>query len=536
MIGYTPSSPRAPRANVDITINNGTGTQVNMNKGTIFTTSVDGQQYQFVNNDAITIQPQDNVYKFSNVVLYEGSLVTFKYTVDVNDPDQKFIIPSPNADTTTLKVSVQNSSTDTSTSTYTLASDFSSLEATSKVFFIQETNDNKFEVYFGDGVLGSKLADGNIVILEYIVTNKEESNGANSFSLSGNIGGFTDVSITVNSSAQGGAEAETNESIKFNAPLSYAAQNRAVTTSDYESFVRSIYPNALSVSAWGGEDDEIPVYGVVKISINPISGSSLTTATKNDIVTQLNKFNVASVRPEIVDPETTSIVLNTTVKFNENATIKNATSLRTDVINAITNYNTTTLQRFDGVFRYSKLIGVIDNVDSSIVSNITTIKMRKTFEPLLSTSSRYDIYFRNGIYNPHSGHNAAGGGVVSSTGFKVSGSDNEMFLDDDGNGNVRRYHMASGVKVYDNETQGTVNYTTGHITLNSLTITSVSNIRGVAATKPEITVIPVSNDVVPVRNNIIEIDTANSTYIVESDAFVGGSADAGVGYTTTTSY
>jgi hypothetical protein len=280
MIGYTPSSPRAPRADVDIVINNGTGTSVTMSKGTVFTTTVDNTQYQYVNNEDITIVPASGVYRFSNVTLYEGTLVTFKYTVDSNDPDQRFVIPSSKADTSTLKVSVQNSAVDTTKSTYTFASNYSNVNSTTKSFFLQEAEDGKFEVYFGDGVTGAAVNDGNIVILEYIVTNKTESNGASSFTLSGNVGGFTDVTITTNSASQGGADAETSDSIKFNAPLSYAAQNRAVTTSDYEVFVRNLYPNALSVSAWGGEDDEVPVYGVVKISINPQSGSTLTTATK----------------------------------------------------------------------------------------------------------------------------------------------------------------------------------------------------------------------------------------------------------------
>jgi len=536
MIGYTPSSPRAPRASVDIVVNNGSGTSITMNKGTVFTTTVDNTQYQYVNNEEITITPADGVYRFSDCTLYEGTLVTFKYTVDSNDTDQRFVIPSTKADTSTLKVSVQNSAVDTTKSTYTFASSYSNVDRTTKAYFLQEVEDGKFEVYFGDGITGAKVNDGNIVILEYIVSNTTESNGANSFTLSGNIGGFTDVTITTNSASQGGANSETSDSIKFNAPLAYAAQNRAVTTSDYEVFVRNLYPNALSVSAWGGEDDETPIYGVVKISIKPLSGSTLTTATKADIVSQLKKFNVASVRPEIVDPDITNVILNSTVRYDAKATIKTAETLKSQVITAVTNYNTNTLQRFDGVFRYSKVSGIIDNVDESIVSNITTVKMRKNFTPTLSTSARYDIYFRNPFYHPHAGHNANMGGILTSTGFTVSGNVNEMFLDDDGAGNVRRYYLDAGVKTYANTEQGTINYTTGQITLNSLNITAVSNIRGAAATAIELTVIPNSNDIVPVRNTVVEIDISNSTFTVQKDGFVGGSNDAGVGYSSVTSY
>ena len=536
MLGYTPNSPRAPKSSINIVVNNGTGTSITMAKGTVFTTTLGDTTYQYINNEDITTTPVDGVFTFSNVTLYEGTLVKFKYTVDETDVDQKFIIPNANADTSTLKVTVQNSATDTTATTYSLSSGYSGVASDSKVYFIQESTDGKFEVYFGDGVTGQKLSNGNVVILEYIVTNKTESNGAKTFGLQGSIGGFTDVSITTNSVSQGGAESEDNESVKFNAPLNFAAQDRAVTTTDYETLVKDIYPNALSVSAWGGEDDETPRYGIVKIAIKAGSGATLTDQTKLDIVNGLKKFNVASVKPEIVDPETTSIVLTSTIKYDAKATTKSKDTIKSDVVSTITNYNTTTLQKFDGVFRHSKLTGLIDNTDASILSNITILKMRKSFTPTINSSTKYDIYYRNGLYNPHTGHNTAGGGILSSTGFKVANDNNEMFLDDDGNGNVRRYYLVSGVKTYANETQGTINYTTGQVTLNLINIASISNIRGAASTVVEITVQPSSNDVVPVRDQIVEIDVANSIITVEEDTFVGGSAEAGVGYTTNTSY
>ena len=536
MIGYTPSSPKAPMASIDIQVNNATGTSVTMNKGTVFTTSVDDVSYQYVTNSDVTITPDSGVYKFSGVPIYEGSLVTFKYTVDSTDVDQKFILPNANIDTTTLLVKVQNSSSDTTTNTYALAGGFNNVTATSKVYFIQEGQDGKFEIYFGDGVNGHAVSDGNIVILEYIVTNKTLSNNASSFSLSGTIGGFSDVTITTVSNSQGGSESQDNESIRHNAPLQYAAQDRAVTTTDYETLVRSIYPNALSVSAWGGEDDETPRYGIVKIGIKAASGSTLTETTKQDIVNKLKPYNVASVAPQIIDPETTSVLLTSTVKYNASTTTKSADTLKSEIITAITNFNTNQLQKFDSVYRHSKVTGLIDDVDNSILSNITTIKVRKEFTPTLAASNKYDIYFRNALFNPHTGHNSAAGGILSSTGFKVTGSDLEQFLDDDGNGNVRRYYLSSGIRTYSNETQGTIDYTTGQITLNSLNVASISNIRGVTSTTIELTVTPSSNDIVPVRDQIIEIDISNSIVNVETDSFVGGSADAGVGYTTTSSY
>ena len=536
MLGYTPTSPRTPRAQIDVVLNNATGSSVTMQKGTVFTTTVDKVDYEYVTNADITITPENGVYKFNNVPLYEGTLVTFKYTFDSNDNDMKFEIPSDRADTSTLKVTVQNSNTDTTQTVYSLAGGYNDVSSDSKVYFIQEGSENKYEVYFGDGVTGKKLEDGNVIILEYIVTNTVKSNGASKFSLSGNIGGFTNVTISTDSNSSGGANAETNESIKFNAPLQYAAQDRAVTSTDYETLVKSIYPNAQSVSAWGGEDDETPQYGVVNISIKAKSGTVLSDTSKADIVTQLKPYNVASVRPVIKDPETTSVLITSNVKYDAKATAKTADTIKADVIDSLTTYNASTLQRFDSVFRYSKVTGLIDSADTSILSNITTVKIRKDFQPIISTSSKYNIYFRNALYNPHSGHLSSEGGILSSSGFKVDGNTNECFFDDDGAGNVRLYYLSGGVKTYLNSTQGTVDYSTGAITLNSMNIVSISNIDGAASTVIKLTVVPSSNDVVPVRDQIVEMDVPNSRITITADSFVGGSAEAGVGYTTTSSY
>jgi len=536
MLGYTPTSPRAPRASIDIKLNDAVGSSVTMQKGTVFSTTVDKIEYQYVTNEDITITPVDGIYEFKNVTLYEGTLVTFKYLYDVNDPDQKLLIPTNTADTSTLKITVQNSNTDTTQAVYSLAGGYNSVASDSKVYFIQETVDGKFQIYFGDGVTGKKLSDDNIVIMEYVITNRTDSNGASTFALNGNIGGYTNVTISTDSNSQGGSEGETNESIKFNAPLQYTAQDRAVTATDYETLVKSIYPNALSISAWGGEDDETPQYGVVNISIKAASGSTLTDTTKSDIVTQLKPYNVASVRPVIKDPETTSVLVTSTVKYDEKATAKTADTLKVEVLDKLIIYNASTLQKFDAIFRYSKVTGLIDETDESILSNITTVKIRKDFTPIILTKFKYNIYFRNALYNPHEGHLASTGGILSSTGFKIKDNDNEFFFDDDGAGYVRLYYMASGVKSYLNTKQGTIDYLSGAITIDSLNIESITNIGGKTSTIIQLTVTPSSNDVVPVRDQIVEIDVENSSITVTADSFVGGSAEAGVGYTTTSSY
>ena len=368
------------------------------------------------------------------------------------------------------------------------------------------------------------------------MTNKTAANGASSFALSGNIGGNTNVTITVNSNAANGSEAETKESIKFKAPKSYSAQDRAVTVNDYKVKVEEIYSNTGSVSAWGGEYNDTPFYGRVYIAIKPITGSTLTDTTKTDIITQLKKFSVASVTPVIVDPETTSILLTSTIKYDEKQTAKTSTEIKTLVTAAVTNYNTNTLQKFDSVLRYSKLLETIDDSDTSILSNITTLKLRKPFTPSLSTSTNYTVNFSNALYNPHSGHNTSSGGILSSTGFKVANDSNVYFFDDDGEGNVRRYYLVGSVRTYTDNTAGTINYSTGAIAINALTIASIENIRGAASTVVELTVTPNSNDVVPVRAQVIDIDVANSSFTVQADTLVGGSANAGIGYSTTSSY
>jgi hypothetical protein len=538
MLGYTPASVTAPVANISVQVNNASGATLTMVKGTSFTTSVNGTTYQYITNEDYTISPSSGLYKFENVNVYEGTLVTYRYTVDSTDPDQKFVIPSNTADMSTLTVTIQNSATDLTQTIFNrldIAVQTTNL-GTQSVYLTQEVEDGKFEVYFGDNVIGKKLDDGNIIILQYIVTNRDQSNGASSFSLSNTINGYSDVLITTNSVSQGGGAAESKESIRYNAPLFYAAQNRAVTTTDYEALVRDIYPNALSVSAWGGENDENPTYGVVKIAIKAASGSTLTNYTKQSIVSQLKQYNIVSVRPIVVDAESTYILLTSNVKYDSRLTSYTADTLKTNVITNLTNYNNSTLQRFDGIFRYSKVVGIIDNTDTSIVSNITTIKIKKTITPVLNSPQKYNIYFRNALYNPVTGYNASNGGILQSSGFKINGDiTNIYYLDDDGEGNVRRYTLSGSTRTYAAASQGTISYKTGQITLNALNITSIENIRGNTSSFIEITVVPQSNDIVPVRDQILEIDLKNSSITVEVDTFSLGSSDAGINYQTVSS-
>lgn len=533
-VGYTPRSATAPYADVDLVVNNATGATLTAAQGTTFTSTVDGVSYNYIVKEDTTTTPVDGVYTFKNLNLYEGTLVTNKYTVNTTDANQRFLIKNDMADTTTLLVKVQNSSTDTTTTTYALSTDLANVSSTSAVYFLEGAEDEQYEVVFGDGVLGKALSTGNIVSLTYIVTNGSDSNGASSFALSGNVGGFTDVSLTVNTNSVNGADPESPASIRFNAPKQYATQNRAVTAKDYESKVKSIYSNAKSVQVWGGEDNETPVYGRVYISINPVAGATLTEATKSDIITQLKDFNVASITPVIEDPETTFIQPTVTVRYDAKSTTNTAASIKSLVQTAITNFNTDNLQEFDQVFRHSKFIETVNKADDSILSNITTLKLHKAFTATVSSSTTYTISFNNALYNPHSGHNSDMGGILSSSSFKVSGdTTNDYFLNDDGQGNIRLYYVAGGVNVYTNNTQGTINYTTGKITLNSLHISEVGNVDGATSTTIRLTVVPNSVDVVPVRNQVIQIDETNATVVVTADDY---DTTSGIGYTTATNY
>ena len=535
-VGYTPVSATSATANIKITFNSATASSLTVNKGTAFTTSVENVTYQYLIRDAVTVTPVDGVYTLTTDIR-EGTLVTNKYTVDTTDANQRFLIENTLADTSTLNITVQTSSTDSTTTTYTKASDLGAVTATSKVYYLEQAENGKYQVIFGDGVLGAALSNGNIVSLEYIVSTGPASNGATTFTAAGTVGGESNITVVTNSNSFGGANPETIESIRFNAPRNFSAQNRAVTPEDYKTIIKTLYPNTQTISVWGGEDNDPPTYGNVFVSLKPISGVTLTDTAKTSLKTQLKDFSVGSVRVEFSDPEITFITHRTTARFNSKVTTKTTEDLKTLITDTVANFSNTNLEKFDGMFRFSRFIDAIDETDSSILSNTTTIKIHKFFTPTTGSSQTYTINFSNALYNPHSGHNTESNGILQSTGFKIDGdTDNEYFVNDDGKGNVRLYYISGGVNVYTNNTLGTVDYATGKVTLNNINISSISNVDGAASTKIRIIVQPDSNDVVPVRAQLLEIDQVNSGVTVSADDFDGTGASAGVSYTTTSSF
>ena len=543
-LGYETRSVRAPRAKVNVTLNDATLATATMNAGQVFTTTINNVSYQFVTVSDFTASQTGAGITFSDIPIYEGSYVTTRYTADSTDVNQKFLLNTDKADTTTLTVQVQNSSSDSTTVTYTKATDITQLTGDSAVYYLQEVSDGQFEVYFGDGVVSKKLSDGNIVILKCVVTNIDEANGAFAFTNSGAINTVVDVTTTTLEIASGGAAAETIQSIKLSAPLDYASQGRCVTTNDYKVFVQKLYPNATAIQVFGGEngsfDSSLGVvstaeYGKVFISVRNNLGTNLTEAEKTGLVSQLGKFTVASITPVIVDPDFMYVLLTCDFKYDSSATTKTKDTLVTEVTQTVIDYNTTELVKFDAILRHSKLLSLIDSTDNSITSSSVNPRLAKYFTPEKGESKSYNLYYNNALYNPHAGHNSAMGGILTSTGFYVSGtnSTDEQFFDDDGNGNLRTYYLTGATRNYTNETAGTINYATGAVTINNIVITSISNVDGATSNRIRIIVLPRSNDIVALRNQILEIDTVNTKVTGGVDTIAVGDEGGAANFSAT---
>ena len=540
MLGYEVSSPRAAKATITVSLNT-TAANKTMPSGTVFTTKIDDVDYQFVTVKDITSSNIGNSIPFTEVDIYEGTYVTTKYVVDTSNVDQRFLLVDPRSDTATLTVKVQNSASDTTTTTFTKATDITQLTTTSNVFFLQEVESGRFEVYFGDSVVSKALSDNNIVILQYVVTNKSAANGASSFTSPSAIDGVTNVGVIVNVTASGGAEGESISSIKLNAPLDYASQGRAVTADDYKVYVRKLFANTQAVSVWGGEDGSFdsatgltsstPEYGKIFISVKTTTGENMTTAQKFQLEKDLKPYKVASITPVVVDPITTYLILNTVFQYDSNATTNSKEALESLVSTTLSNFNNSDLKSFNSVFRHSKLTSLIDDSDNSILSNVTTVTMAQYMTPT-TTAAGYTIDFSNALDHQYDAQN----NVVESTGFSIAGRVEEYFFSDlteggwDAKGTLRIYFMNAGVKTIYSNDGGTIDYEKGLITINPINISAVSDVDGAASTRIRITAVPDSNDIVPVRNQVLEIDEVNGTVLGRVDT----AATSGVGYTTST--
>lgn len=535
-LGYTPNSARAARATVTATVKNPTSTPnlVTLPQYSPFTTTINGQNFNFYNRNEISIIVNDGVsYTFPNVEIIEGTPLSYKYEVA---DGQQYIIPNANCDVSTLTVRVQESSTSDTFTTFYPATDITTIDGTSKVYFLKEIDNGLFEITFGDGLISFALTNGNIIHLDYFVCNTTAPNGARTFNYNGSsILGSSLLTTTVNI-ASGGSLPEDIDSIRFNAPRTYAAQNRAVTPSDYKALILSKFTDAASVVVWGGEDNNPPIYGKVYICVKPKLAAKLTVQQKSDILsTILASKNIVSITPEILDPDYISIEVNTTVYYNERETTKTQSQIENEVIQTILAYNQSDLQKFEGVFRFSKLGRLIDTCEQSIVNNITTILLHRVIAPRYNVSAEYNINLVNPIYT--SGEPE---GALTSSGFYIYGSDKVHYLEDDGQGNVVLYYpsqldnTAPGAgsqttHVVVNSKLGSIDYANGIINIKNLNITALAD------AQLELVIKPQSNDVVSAYTQVAEIDSAMLTVTAVADQTVNGDLRGGKNYKFTSS-
>lgn len=536
-LGFTPASEKASTAIVEVAMNNirnidgtiPTGDQMRLARGHNFVSVYDGVSYNYVNSDSI-IPTRDGLnFKYENVNLVQGQYITDTFIYDSQIKNSKFVLSNARVDKSKLEVSITS---DGFSNKYTLSTDVSTITSSSRVFYTQENEEGFLEIYFGDGVLGKALLDGDIIDVTYIVVDDFHADGAKIFSMLDAINGFTNASITTLSNSSGGAEKESIDSIKFKATKFYTSQNRLVTLNDYKAKVQEYYPNADAVAVWGGEDNDPPEYGKVFISLKPQNSDYLSETEKTEVTNKLNQLNMLTVRPVIKDAEIVKILVSTVFKYNKNDTTLSKGELEQLVRTGIVNFDNTNLNNFDAIFRHSNLVKAIDEINDAILSNITNIRLRKKKDVKLNFSEGLVINFGNSFYHPHDGHNKTSGGILVSTGFKVDGdSVNTYFFDDDGSGNVRRYSLASGQRVIADSSAGTIDYASGKVSIDAIKFTSTVN----SDTSIDFTVIPESDDVVAIRGSLIDISVDDIKVSGEVDTISSGESSAGIGYNSTSS-
>jgi hypothetical protein len=507
MLGYTPKSRTGAKANVNISITpNDSPANITIAKNTKFNSAIDGINYSFVADQSYsTTTNSDNAtVTIQNVSLIEGDPLTFNYTANTKDSSQRFTVPNRGVDHSTITVSIKKNSFTTELSPYTRATDLLEVSSTSNVFFIEEGTDFLTEIKFGDGVLGRKLKNGNIVNINYNVCSGVLGNGANNFSVASTVGGYSTATLVTNDKAEGGSNEESINSIRFNAPKHYNTQNRAVTTDDYKRIVLRDYPLAESIVVYGGEDADPPEYGKVFIGVKPKSGLYLTNSVKTNIKDNiLKKYNVASITPEFVDLDYIYVLLTSTVNFDSRKTTKTSQILRKGLINSINSYVSEDLYKFEQTFRLSKLQTRIDESDSSILGNDSTIRLKKIFTPVLNTKLSYIIRFNNAISHPHTGHAA----TLASTVFSITDEKDILQQDckiKDHNGLLNIYRTDNeGTEISVRENMGTIDYITGKVVINSFDPASY------AGSEISITIIPVLGDVLSLREQLITIQESD---------------------------
>ena len=535
-LGFIPASEKAARAKIELVLSNvrnadgtyPTTTEMTLLRGNVFESVFDGANYKFVVSSSVKPVQNGTNFSYENVELIQGSYVTDTFVHDRQIKNPKYVLSNDRVDGSSIEVTVTSNNVSTA---YTLSTDVSEIKTTSEVFYIQENEEGFQEVYFGDGVLGKELLDGDLIEVTYILVDDDHANGAKSFSIVTAINGYSRGTIIVQTPATGGSERESIDSIKFKANKFFTSQNRLVTLNDYKAKVSEYYPNADAIAVWGGEDNDPPEYGKVFLAIKPNNSDYITAEEKRVIQQKLRKLNMITVRPVIIDPEIIKILVSTTFKYNPKSTRLSLGELQTLVTNAIVDWDTANLNNFDSIFRHSKLVRAIDDADSSILSNITNIRLRKQHSVTIGQKKDITVNFGNSLYNPHSGHMASTGGILTTTGFLLDGDAKTYYFDEDGTGNIRRYHLSGSTRIYNDSEAGTINYSTGLLSIDALNIASTVN----ANTSIDFTVIPNSYDVVATRGNLIDISSADISVQGEIDTIASGESSAGVGYKSTPS-
>jgi len=540
-IGYVPRSKKSAVAtvsfNVDVSSIN--AQQVKLNAGLVALGNAQRGNYTFSIPEDITVTPtSDGLATFSNILIYEGNYLTKTFVVDSSQANQRFILPNSNIDTSSIRVEVSD---DEGILTYNAYTNIFDVNSESRLFLIQEVDDEKYQIMFGDNVLGKKPKNGSTITVSYIVTNGEEGNNAANFTFSGRltyIVSGVDVDITTNisvlstiQSSENGDSIESVDNIKYLAPRVYASQYRAVTPNDYRSLIPFLYPNIDSVSAYGGEELDPPEFGKVYITVKPKNGEFLSAVAKDSIKNDLKKYTVAGIKQEFLDLMYLYVEYDSTVSY-DSGFVSDKLNLQSRILSAIENYSKSAdINSFGGRLKYSKLLSQIDNVDTGITSNITTLVIRRNLVPSYNSIATYEVCYGNKFHADLEGFN------VRSSAFQIEGVDGDVYLtdfpnDDQLTGIVKFFTIDNGVIVYVNNNAGTVDYVKGEIILFPVTITSTP-----LENRIEIEATPESNDIVAKENLYIVLDTTgNSKLSLLEDVLVSGSNISGTNYMPPSSF
>jgi len=535
-IGYVPRSKKSAESKISFTVNTGSlnSRTVTLKAGIVALGAVESGNYIFsIPSDITTTVDNSGIAYFNDISIYEGTYLTKSFTIDYSQPNQKYILDNTDIDTSTIRVSVSL----TSTEKYSLYDNILNIDKKSKVFLIQEINDEKYQILFGDNLLGKKPENGSIVLVSYIVTNGKTANGASNFTFSGSIVDNNAITITsgislltTTASAQNGDDIEALDSIKYLAPRIYASQYRAVTANDYKALIPHIYSNVDSVSAYGGDELDPPQYGKVFISIKPRNGNFLSEIKKNEIRKKLKQYSIAGIRPEIIDLKYLYVELDTTIYYNQSFTA-NASVLRNQVINTLNIYSRSTdVNSFGGRFKYSKVNSLIDNTNRAITSNITKVKMRRDLQPAFNTFATYEICFGNKFHQKTNNYS------IKSSGFKINEFAETLYITDFpislSSGRIILFKLIDNNPVIVKNNAGTVDYIKGEIILDIINITSTSLETGVI----QIEAVPESNDIIALKDIYLQIDISNTVVNTIEDVIESGENTSATQYTSTSSY